>query len=237
MSERNAGPRPEAATSGSEPGDRTKAGTIRVAVADDNPLTRVGIRALIHATTDLKVAGEASDAESALQLISRAAADVAAVDVPMPRLGASELRGYLAEQRPTTKILVLTGLQDNAWLLELLQAGAQGYLLKYSAPAELIRAIRIVFAGGIYIDPVIASKLLISTTTGDVVPAAPLSQREITVLRFVARGFGNKEMATKLKLSIKTVQTYKARAMKKLRLQTRSDVVRYGAARGWIDDM
>jgi DNA-binding NarL/FixJ family response regulator len=142
----------------------------------------------------------------------------------------------LVERRPKAKILVLTGLQDSAWLVELLQAGANGYLLKRSVPAELVRAIRTVLSGSVYIDPVIASTLLIRTTAGEVAATA-LSSREVAVLKLVARGFGNKEMAAGLMLSIKTVQTYKARAMKKLHLRTRADIVRYGAARGWIDEI
>lgn len=238
MSERNGASGPEEAeASGPAAADKMKSGKIRIVAADDNPLTLAGLKALIHAAPDLELVGEAADGVSALQLIENSAPDIAAIDVPMPGLGVAELGRYLAEPRPKAKILALTALQDSACLLELLQAGAQGYLLKRSAPAELVGAIRAVLSGTIYIDPAIASRLLIRASAGETEPATPLSQRELTVLKLVARGFGSKEMAAELKLSIKTVQTYKARAKKKLRLQTRSDIVRYGAARGWIDDM
>jgi DNA-binding NarL/FixJ family response regulator len=226
--------RPEPIGSPAENGEKVR--TIRVAVADDHPLTLIGIKSLIQAAEGLEVVGEASDGDSALHLVENTAPHVVLIDVPMSRFSASELGRYLVERRPKAKILVLTGLQDSAWLVELLQAGANGYLLKRSVPAELVRAIRTVLSGSVYIDPVIASTLLIRTTAGEVAATA-LSSREVAVLKLVARGFGNKEMAAGLMLSIKTVQTYKARAMKKLHLRTRADIVRYGAARGWIDEI
>jgi DNA-binding NarL/FixJ family response regulator len=210
---------------------------VRVALADDHPVVLAGIRALIQAAPEMELVGEATDGQAALQLIATTLPDVAVIDISMPKTSGTQLARRLAEEGPGVKILVLTVHEDRAYVQQLLQAGARGYLLKRSAAEELVRAIRTVFAGGVYVDPTIASKLLSPVAkSGAVLPAAELSEREEEVLKLTAQGFSNKEAAARLDLSIKTIETYKARAAEKLGLRTRAEIVRYGAARGWLDE-
>jgi DNA-binding NarL/FixJ family response regulator len=210
---------------------------IRVALADDHPVVLAGVRALIQAAPEMELVGEATSGKAALELIKTSLPDVAVIDVSMPEISGVELAQRLAEECPTVKVLVLTVHEDRAYVQQLLQAGARGYLLKRSAAEELVRAIRAVFAGGVYIDPTIASKLITPIMTNNAaVSGAGLSEREEEVLKLAAQGFSNKEAAAKLDLSIKTVETYKARAAEKLGLRTRAEIVRYGAGRGWLEE-
>jgi DNA-binding NarL/FixJ family response regulator len=137
------------------------------------------------------------------------------------------------------RLLALTVHEDRAYVQPLLQAGARGYLLKRSAAEDLVRAIRAVAAGGVYLDPAVADKALPEPERrGSAAPEAePLSQREQEVLRLTAQGFSNKEIAAQLDVSGKTVETYKARGAEKLGLRTRADIVRYAASRGWLDEL
>lgn len=210
---------------------------VRVAIVDDHPLVLVGLRAVVTANPDFEVAAEASEADAALALIKAVSPHVAVVDVPMPGLTVVDFVRFCRELRPKSKVIAITRCADSTILAELLQSGAHGYLLKHSVPADLARAIRMVLSGNAYVDPAIASKLLVRTNPDDTIAPTTLSQREFAVLKLVARGFGSKEMAAELKLSIKTVQTYKKRAMKKLHLRTRADIVRYGVTRGWMDEV
>lgn len=208
---------------------------IRVVLADDHPVVLAGIKALLQAAPEMELVGEAVDGAGALRLMRAAAPDVAVIDISMPELSGVELARRAAEECPAVRLLVLTFHEDRAYLQQLLQAGARGYLLKRSAADELVRAIRAVFAGGTYVDPAVAHKLLGPSTSSPAVPAGELSEREEAVLKLTAQGFSNKEAAAKLELSIKTVETYRARAAEKLGLRTRAEIVRYGAARGWLD--
>jgi DNA-binding NarL/FixJ family response regulator len=210
--------------------------TIRVALADDHPVVLAGIKALIQAAPEMELVGEASDGRAALEMIRATAPDVAVIDVSMPGPHGADLARRVAELCPGVKILVLTVHEDRAYVQQLLQAGARGYVLKRSAADELVRAIRIVFAGDLHIDPAITSKLLTGMMAASSAgPAAELSQREEEVLKLTAQGFSNKEVAAQLNLSVKTIETYKARAAEKLGLRTRAEIVRYSAARGWLD--
>jgi len=203
---------------------------------DDHPLALVGLRALIEANPDLEIVAEMTDIESALPFFKSAPPLVAVIDVPMPGLTVAGFARHCSELWQKSKVIVATARDDTDVLDELLQSGAHGYLLKRSIPTELIRAIRIVTAGNVYVDPAIGSRLLVRTSP-DAAASTALSERERVVLKLVARGFSSKEMAAELGLSIKTVQTYKVRAMKKLDLRTRAAIVRYGAARGWMDEI
>ena len=210
---------------------------IRVALADDHPVVLAGIKALIQAAPEMELVGEASDGRAALHLIAATLPDVAVIDVSMPFLAGVDLARAVGAQCPGVKTLVLTVHEDRAYVQQLLQAGARGYVLKRSAADELVRAIRVVYAGDLHIDPAVASKLLSAIGGGNTAPArGDLSEREEEVLRLAAQGFSLKEAAGKLALSVKTVETYKARATEKLGLRTRAEIVRYGAARGWLDE-
>lgn len=210
---------------------------IRVVLADDHPVVLAGIKALIQTAPEMELVGEATDGRAALSLIKSAAPDVAVIDISMPELNGVELAKRVSDEAVGVKILVLTVHEDRAYTQQLLSAGARGYLLKRSAADELVRAIRAVFSGGVYVDPAIAGKVLsASTVDSPTAGGVGLSEREEEVLKLAARGFTNKEAAARLDLSIKTVETYKARAGEKLGLRTRADIVRYGAARGWLEE-
>jgi len=210
---------------------------IRVVLADDHPVVLAGMKALIEASPDIEVAGQSNNGHGALQVMQAVAPDIAIIDISMPEMGGLTLAGRIAEHHAGTKILVLTAQEDRAYVQQLLSAGARGYVLKRSAAEELIRAIRTVYAGGVYIDPAIADKVLAPRiSTEPPATGAALSEREEEVLKLAAQGWTNREAAEKLGISVKTVETYKARAAEKLVLRTRAEIVRYGKSRGWLDE-
>jgi DNA-binding NarL/FixJ family response regulator len=212
---------------------------IRVAVADDHPIVLAGIKALLQAAPDIALVGEATTGTAALDTICRASPDVAVIDISMPDLNGIDLARHLAERCPQVRLLALTVHEDRAYVQPLLQTGARGYLLKRSAAEDLLRAVRAVAEGGIYLDPAVADKALPSASRLASEPGAgaTLSPREDEVLRLTAQGFSNKEIAARLGVSVKTAETHKARAAEKLGLRTRADIVRHGASQGWLDEL
>ncbi|WP_437871093.1 response regulator [Methylorubrum extorquens] len=213
---------------------------IRVVLADDHPVVLAGIRALLNADPEVELVGEATDGGEALPMIRAVAPDVAVVDVSMPGLNGLELTERVTGECPGTRVLVLTVHEDAAYVQPLMRAGARGYLLKRSAADDLLRAVRAVASGGVYLDPSIAGHALAETSGSDGRPGTgegrePLSPREAETLRLIAQGFSNKEIARRIDVSVKSVETYKARAAEKLGLRTRAEIIRYGAAHGWFD--
>ena len=210
---------------------------LRLALADDHPVVLAGVKALLQATPDMDVVGEAVTGLAALDMIRTTNPDVAVIDISMPDVTGIELAKRLARDCPAVRLLALTVHEDQAYLQQMLAAGARGYLLKRSAADELVRAVRAVAAGGLFLDPAIASKAFgpLAEPSLSTTPAG-LSPREGDVLRHTAQGLSNKEIAARLEISTKTVETYKARAIEKLGLRTRSDIVRYGAGRGWLEE-
>lgn len=213
--------------------------TIRVALADDHPIVLAGVKALLQEVPEIEIVGEATNGAEALEAIQTSQPDVAVVDISMAEINGLELARRLTGACPGVKLLALTVHEDRAYIQPMLQAGARGYLLKRSAAEDLLRAIRAVAAGGVYLDPAIADKALPEPqhNAGEKSPSEELSAREAEVLRLVAHGFSNKEIANKLDVSVKTIETYKARASEKLGLRTRAEIVRYGAAHGWLGDL
>lgn len=216
--------------------DERRATQLRIVIADNHPLILAGIKALVQTRPAMDVVGATTDWQEAMALIENGAPDVVAIEVPMPGLTIAGLARYMVERRPAVKFLVLVGQEDSAFLLEVLRSGAHGALLKRSAPGEIEHAINTLMAGGHYIDTAIAIELLVGADGGAINSTNALSERELMVLKLLARGFGNKEVAAKLNLSIKTIQTYKTRGTRKLGLRTRSEIVRHGAAHGWLDE-
>jgi DNA-binding NarL/FixJ family response regulator len=212
--------------------------TIRVILADDHPVVLAGMRSLLNGEPEIELVGDASTGPTALDLIRDATPDVAVIDISMPGYTGLELARVASLRHPEVKLLALTVHEDRAYLQPMLQAGVRGYLLKRSAGDELARAIRAVAAGGMYLDPAVAEKAVSDPAPPDNLNAAPqeLSPREINVLRMTAQGFSNKEIAGKLNVSVKSVETYKARATDKLGLRNRAAIVRYGASQGWLND-
>ncbi len=213
---------------------------IRVVLADDHPVVLAGIRTLLNADPEVELVGEATDGGEALPMIRAVAPDVAVIDVSMPGLNGLELTERVTGECPGTRVLVLTVHEDAAYVQPLMRAGARGYLLKRSAADDLLRAVRAVASGGVYLDPSIAGHALAETSGSDGRPGTiegrePLSPREAETLRLIAQGFSNKEIARRIDVSVKSVETYKARAAEKLGLRTRAEIIRYGAAHGWFD--
>lgn len=213
---------------------------IRVVLADDHPIVREGLRMLVNAQSDMCVVGEAADGRAAWDAAKALAPDVLVIDLSMPVLGGAEATAFVRRDCPGVKVLALTVHEERAYLTQLLRAGASGYVLKRAAAEELVRAVRIVAAGGTYIDPSLAASLvegyLDAQTAVDQAPDDNLSDREREVLVRIARGFSNKEIAAELGVSVKTIETYKARVAEKLGLRTRVAIVRYAARQGWLAD-
>jgi DNA-binding NarL/FixJ family response regulator len=208
-----------------------------ILLADDHAIVREGLKRLIDAEGDMRVIAEAADGAEAIEKSIQQCPDVAVVDVSMVHVNGAEATRRIRVACPGTRVLALTVHEDTSYLRELLDAGAAGYVLKRAAADELIRAIRAVATGGVYVDPRMAGKLVSSFAPAKVASAsatADLSERETSVLRFIAQGYTNKEIAAQLGLSVKTVETYKARSMEKLGLRSRVDIVRTATERGWL---
>jgi DNA-binding NarL/FixJ family response regulator len=210
---------------------------VRVLVADDHALVREGIRALLLAADDLEVVGEAADGQQAIEETLRLDPDVVLLDVAMPGLGGLEAALAIRRERPRTRVLVLTQYEDREYVKRFLKAGASGYVLKKAAGADLASAIRAVHRGGLVLDPAIAR---------DVLEAAPgpgaqaedsyesLTDREKQVLKLVAEGRSNKDVADVLGISVKTAMTHREHVMDKLGLHNRTDLIRFALRHGII---
>lgn len=212
---------------------------LRILIADDHAIVRDGLCVLINGQPDMEVVIQAGTGREAVRLAIEKKPDVAVLDVSMPDMAGPEAAEQIGEHCPSVRVLALTRHADQAYLRRLLQAGASGYVLKKSAADALITAIRVVAQGGTYIEPNLAGPLLQRTFSPAVTGRRAhqrevLSAREEEVLQGIAWGRSNKEIAASLSLSIKTVESYKSAAVEKLHLRTRSDIVRYAVARGWL---
>jgi DNA-binding NarL/FixJ family response regulator len=212
---------------------------LRIFVVDDHAIVRGGLKALINVQPGMAVVGEAADGLTACELIPPLRPDVVLMDVTMPGLTGSQATERVRRECPLVKVLALTVHEDKGYIRQLLAAGAVGYVLKRGAPEALVEAIKVVAAGGVYLDPTMAGKVV----RGFVRPAeeagakgGALSDRELEVARLTAAGYSNKEIAARLELSVKTVETYRARGMEKLELKSRADLVRYAVQQGWLQD-
>lgn len=209
----------------------------RIVLADDHPVVLNGLRNLIQAEDDLDLVGEASTGLSALKVIREQRPDVAVVDISMPELNGIMLSRRIAEEMPSIRLLVLTLHEDRAYLTQALEAGVLGYVLKRSAAENLVQAIRAVVIGALYVDPAIAEPSPKRAGRPKEGGASGLTDREAEVLKLVALGFTNKEIARQLVIGVKSVETYKARGGEKLGLKTRAALVRYASAQGWLADI
>jgi DNA-binding NarL/FixJ family response regulator len=208
---------------------------LRVLLAEDHAIVREGLRALLDAQPDVEVVGEAADGREALDAAKALGPDVVVMDISMPGLNGARATEAIRRDCPGTRVLVLTMHEDKGYLRQLVQAGASGYLLKRAASQDLIHALRAVAAGGTYLDPALAADVLVGFAGKAAKREDELSDREAEVVRLIARGFSNKEIAAQLDLSSKTVETYKSRSLEKLGLASRSDLVSYAVQRGWLD--
>ena len=210
----------------------------RVLLAEDHETVRQGIRALLETRPDIDVIGDASNGRIALERTLELKPDVVVLDVSMPDMNGLAAARAIKSAAPDVAIVALTRHGEDAYVKELLGAGASGYVLKQSAFDELVNAIRITASGGHYLDPTLQSRNIEGTPSRfSTTPARPrISEREASVLRMMALGHSNKEIATALDIALKTVEVHKANAMRKLNLRGRIDVVRYAALSGWLQD-
>lgn len=212
----------------------------QIILAEDHETVRGGIRLLIEAQSDMKVVGEAGDGFAAIKMAQDLNPHIAVMDVSMPKLNGLKATKKLRECCPNIKILTLTRHTDDAYLQQLIQAGSNGYVLKQSAPAELINAIRAVGSGKSYLDPSLTEKVMggyVSQSTAlHGASKVKLTDRETEIIRLIAWGYTNKEIAARLKISVKTVEAHKANSMQKLGMKSRIDIVRYAILQGWLED-
>lgn len=216
---------------------------LTLVLADDHAIVRDGLRLLLERQQDMEVIGEAHDGEEAVSLACSLSPDVVVMDVSMPRVNGIEAMRRIRQECPNTRVLALTMHEDRTTLRQVLEAGASGYTLKRAAGEELVGAIRAVASSGVYLHPSVAGKVVggyVRRRPG--LPTAQknhgdyLSEREREVVRLLAQGYGNKEVAAQLEISVKTVETYRARVGEKLGLHSRVDMVRYALGQGWLTE-
>ncbi len=215
--------------------------TIKIILADDHTLVRAGLKALLSLSEELMVVGEAEDGEQAIDLVEKLRPDLLVLDLSMPHMGGLECIREIRSRGLACRILVLTMYDEEAYIREVMQCGADGYLLKKSADTELMQAIHKIYAGGKYLNEEVSGMLIHSLQQGIYQkedPADPyllLSIREREVLRYLAQGFSNGEIADMLTLSPKTIDTYRSRIMNKLKLRKKSELVHYAVQHGMFE--
>jgi two-component system, NarL family, response regulator NreC len=205
----------------------------RVLLADDHAVIRSGLRALLSGTPDLVVVGEACDGAETLRLAAELAPDVVVLDVSMPDLNGIEVTRRLLQQQPALRVLILTMHEDGGLLQEAIRAGAAGYVVKRAAEAEIVFAVRAVLRGDLYVHPAMTRSLLCDkqpTPTARRPHVPPLTPREVDVLRLIARGCTNRQVAERLKLSVRTAECHRASLNDKLGLTSRVELVSYAQA-------
>jgi two-component system response regulator NreC len=211
---------------------------LNVVLAEDHSTVREGIKMLVNAQVDMRVVGEAGNGLAAIKAVREKRPDVVVMDISMPEMNGLKATKKLKAEFPKLKILTLTRHTDDSFLEQLIAAGASGYVLKQSAPADLINAIRTVGEGNSYLDPALTNKVVGGFfkrgLRGD--RQNEMTGREAEILRLIAWGFSNKEIASRLALSVKTVEAHKANAMRKLNMRGRIDIVRYAILQGWLED-
>ncbi|HEX8073036.1 MAG TPA: response regulator transcription factor [Pyrinomonadaceae bacterium] len=212
---------------------------LRVFLADDHEVLREGLKMLVNAQPDMEVCGEAADGRAAVAGVRELLPDVAVLDVSMPELNGLQATERIKECCPDARVLTLTRHTDDGYLQLLLKAGVCGYVLKQSASGVLLAAIRAVSQGQTFLDPAITGKIVgsyVAKAAGRGLTQAEPSEREREVLRLIAWGHSNKEVAARLDLSVKTVEVHKANAMRKLGMRSRIDIVRYAILQGWLQN-
>jgi two-component system response regulator NreC len=213
--------------------------TIRVLIADDHPVVREGVRALLAAEQDFEVVGLAEDGDELPALVDRLHPNVVVLDLMMPGRGGLDLIRELVDRFPETKVLVLSMHASEAYVLDALRRGAYGYALKQAAPAELVRAVQQVGAGRRYLSPPLTERAVEAYAHRASQVADPydtLTDREREVLALVAAGHTNAVIGERLFISPRTVETHRAHAMKKLGLRNSTELVRYALSRGILPD-
>jgi two-component system response regulator NreC len=210
---------------------------ISVLIADDHGVLRAGLHALLSAEPDLEVVGEAASGEETLRLASELQPDVVLLDISMPDPDGIEVTRQLKEMLPDVHVLILTVHQDRGLLREAIQVGAAGYITKHAAESELIDAIQAVQSGELYIHPAMIHVLVEDQPppASDEAPEKLLTPREIEVLSLIARGYTNREIAEMLSISVRTVESHRAKLISKLDMRSRVGLVRYARKHGLLE--
>ena len=210
---------------------------IRVVIVDDHAVVRSGLRLLLDGEEDIQVEDEGGSADEAVRLARLHKPDVVLLDVTMPGRSGLSAAAEIKETAPDAAILVLSMHDDPSYVREAFGEGASGYLLKEAADAELVAAVREVAAGGRYVHPTLGARLAAAEAEAQAAAEAdPLSDREREVLRLLALGHTNQEIAKMLFISVRTAETHRAHIMQKLRLSTRAELVRYALQHGLLED-
>lgn len=208
----------------------------RLVVADDHPIVLEGLVALLDREPDMQVVGQATTGRRALEEVRRTHPDVALLDITMPEMSGLDVTRQLTEELPDVRVLILTMHDEETIFFEALQAGASGYILKGAGRDEVLSAIAVVTSGGVYIAPQLAKGLVREALnhegSGELATAEPLTDREQGVLRLIAKGLTNKEIADRLILSVNTVKTHRLRLYQKLHLHTRAELVAFARRKG-----
>lgn len=211
--------------------------TVRVVLADDHALVRAGIARLLSAIADVEVVGEAGDGQAALALVARTQPDIAVLDINMPGIGGLAAARRLRAEHPQVRLMMLSMHRDEAYVRQALDCGANAYVLKDAAPAELESAVRAVMQGDTWLSPAVTRQVVSALTQrmreeGEA--AEPLTPRQLEVLTLIARGRSSKDIARELDLSLKTVDTHRTQLMRALDLHDVASLVRYAIRRGLI---
>ena len=208
---------------------------IRILLADDHHIVRAGIRQLLESAQDIQVIAEAGDGEEAQALIQKHKPDVAVLDIQMPKASGIEVTRWVRSHLPGVGVLILTAYDDEPYVMAVLQAGANGYVLKTAKTEELIQAVRDVHEGKSALDPSITQKLMSNLfKRSEKTPIESLTDRELDVLRLAAKGFTNKAIGAQLNISDRTVQGHLAHIFAKLQATSRTEAVMRGVSLGWI---
>lgn len=209
----------------------------RILIADDHAIIRAGLRAILAGEAGMELVGEASGGEEALRLVQSLHPDVLVLDLSMPDLDGIQVTKRLQSAAPSVRILILTVHEDEALLREAIGAGAAGYILKHVAESELISAIHTILIGDIYVHPKLIRPLLVDpekTSPPSPQPQELLTPRELDVLSRVVQGYTNRQIAEELKLSVRTVEGYRANMTEKLGVHSRAELVRYAREHGLL---
>lgn len=212
---------------------------LRLLIADQHTIVREALRRLLEVESDVWLLGEAADGAETCSRVAALQPDVVILETMMPRLAGCDTVRHIRAEHPGTKVLALSMVEEPTPVREMFSAGANGYVLKRSPSSALLHAVRTVAVGGLYVDPLIASSVLLSSfapsSRAPFPPDGELSARERDVLRLIAQGYSNKEIAVALSVSVKTIETYKARAMQKRGLKSRVDIMRMAVRSGWLN--
>lgn len=209
---------------------------IRVILADDHAVVRSGIRKFLDSSDNITVIAEANDGEEAKRIIRETNPDVAILDIQMPKASGIEVARWARAEHPQVGLLVLTAFDDDPYVMAVLQAGANGFILKTATPEEIIKAVQDVHEGASVLDPAVARKLLVQIAGRKEAEAAveALTEREHEVLEFVARGFTNKAIGVQLGISDRTVQGHLAHIFNKMQAGSRTEAVMKAVSLGWL---